>query len=181
MAPPRGKSENDLLHSAVVYSDRADRNRLIDNLLNACRFRFDGVAVFSAQPEYDLRCFSRKEGWLLHKHPPSIFDADERLRSVSDMSKEILALYRGATGRPGSRVVFIGDWAHLRYSEFEVVLEAERLHTAHSNVPVCCYRAEGFWSLRPEDIAEILHLHRRILVGSSVIEMDGTPVANLAA
>lgn len=161
-----------MLHSAVVYSDRADRNRLIDVLLNASGVRVDEVAVFSCQPEYDTRYFSRKGGWLRNKRPPTIFDAEEMLGRVSNMSKEILTLYREATGRPGSRVVFIGDWAHLRYEEFEVVLEAERAHTAHSNVPICCYRAEGFWSLTPEDIAEIIHLHRRILAGSSVIEME---------
>lgn len=171
-----------MLHSAVVYSDRADRNRLIDALFKASGVRVDGVAMFSAQPRDDSKYFSRKGGWLRNKNPPSIFDAEEMLGRVSNMSNEILTLYREVTGRPGSRVVFIGDWAHLRYDEFEVVLEAERAHTERSNVPICCYRAEGFWSLTPEDIAEIIQLHRRIFVGSSVIEMepDGK-AANLAA
>ena len=172
MAPPQGNGKNGILHSAVVYSDCADRNRLIDAVLSASGVRFDGVAVFSCRPKYDTRYFSRKGGWLRRRLPCSVFDAEDMLGRVSNMSNEILTLYREATGRPGSRVVFIGDWAHLRYEEFEVVLEAERAHTAHSNVPICCYRAEGFWSLAPEDIAEVVQLHRRILVGSSVIEMD---------
>ena len=59
---------------------------------------------------------------------------------------------------------------HSVYDRFNIALDVEETEREMSNL-LCCYRAEGFWSLPPAQIARVFELHRRVLFGSVVLEM----------
>lgn len=169
------RGENKIPHAALIYSDIKNRNRLIDSYLDSVEAKFDAVAVFSANPGLDSNHFSKATAhrWLSRQRSPTIFDANAVVESSSDVPTAVAEAYRvSCSGVRGSRVLFIGDWIHLVYSRFEVALDAEERLIGQSSAPICCYFAEGFWSLDPSDIAKVFLMHRRVLVDSSIITMN---------
>lgn len=163
-------------HTLLVYSDWDDRNRLINSFLAGIRVRWSSPTVLSAQPEIDARFFGRKtKTAATHRYqsPPTICDAREFSSGGRNPSDEVVALWKSAQKRAPSATppIMVGDYAHLVYDRFEVILDIETKVDAESFSPICCYREEGFWSLDPKQIIGIFETHETFLRGSTTFEM----------
>ncbi len=163
-------------HTAIVFSDWNDRNRLIDDVLAGTDARWSGSIIMSAQPDKDAKFFGKKaksEPASRSRSPPATYDVGEFLSHSRDPTDEILPVFRAARkGSQGaSSLTFMGDWPHLCYGEFDVVLHVERTLEEESFTPICGYRKEGFFSLDPKHIIGVYETHRRVILGSAISQM----------
>jgi hypothetical protein len=174
MSPHPRDAGRELPHTALVYSDWNHRNKLIDSTLKGFKVRWSETTILSAQPELDARFFgrrARKEAARGHRAGPKTYDIMEFLRRP-DASDGIVSLAKATLkhAQGASRPVIIGDWTHLRYDDFGVVLETERKENEASLPAICCYRQEGFCSLDPKQIIGVLDNHHRTYFGSTIFE-----------
>jgi hypothetical protein len=158
-------------HVAVIYTDLDQRDRLIEGYIRGCKKRWGSLTVFSARCGPDAKLFrgKMKKAGLRGLPPPVMVDVVDLLKNVQDPSNELLSIidraHRGA--KAASPALIVGDWAHAVYDRFEVMLAVEREERGALN-HICCYRGEGFWSLAPEQIAEVCELHDRVLLQPTV-------------
>ena len=164
-----------LPHTALVYANTLQRNRLIESYVVGPKKTWASLTVMSAQPDADTSYFmgrvkaKRKRRSLPF---PTMVDVGDLLEREANPARAVTSiLYRA---RPSKRAepppLIIGDWTHAAYDRFEVILAVERREKGTTN-NVCCYRGEGFWSLPPEQIAEVCELHDRVIFGPVVFEM----------
>jgi hypothetical protein len=133
------------------------------------------MIVLSVQPEADTDFFTaggRRRVVRRSLHPASVIDVREILSTKKDPAGEMISLLdRVRRNRPGqSPPLIIGDWIHETYGNIDIALTVEESEREESNT-FCCYRGEGFWSLGCGQIAQVFHLHQRVIFGSSVFEM----------
>ena len=161
-----------LPHTALIYIDQQDRNRLINSCLHQAEEGWDSVTVLSAQPNADAKSFGR----LIQKKRSqrdrvlSVVDFTDPLRGKGT-AKEITSVVIRKHTELGKKPLIIADWLHQVYGKFEVGLAVEEA-LAEANVDnlICCYRGEGFCSLHIRQIAHIFELHSLALLGSSVFD-----------
>lgn len=159
-------------HTALIYADRKDRNRLIESYLKQAKANWNSLGVLSAQPGADtewLRRTIRRNGKGRREKPLSVVDVRECLAKGRSTGDSILSLLRNAlhAGPEAEPTIIIGDWTCKAYDRFHVVLEVEEAEEDTVNL-ICCFRGEGFWSLPTKQIAQTFELHRRVLFCSTI-------------
>jgi hypothetical protein len=158
-------------HTALIYADRRDRDRLIESCVEIADADWRPMTVLSAQPEDDSRSF----GSMMRRHRGggkeslSVIDVRRVLAEKRNPARGIRSLLSDArrSGKGARSPLIVGDWTHRVYDTFQTALQVEEAEERTSNL-VCCYRGEGFWSLNTGSIATIFELHRRVLFGSTV-------------
>jgi hypothetical protein len=167
-------------HTALIYTDQRDRNKLISSCVNQANASWSPLLVLSAQPHSDTRCFRNKmkrSATLRGRPSPVVVDVSDMANSRNPLSDVQSGLKEALGDFPeGSTPLVIADWTHQVYDRFSICLEdeeeMERMLEKMTLNLVCCYRAEGFWSLDTKGIARLFELHRRVLFGSTVMEMS---------
>jgi hypothetical protein len=172
----RRSTQGGVPHTALVYSDWHDRNQLIDSCLNRAGIRWWVPTVLSVRPEIDRRFFekmTKKAAARRHPPQPSVYDARRISSGSRDPTEEVLSIFKDALKQSSgsSAPMLIGDWGHLRYDNFETILNLERRLEEESLSPICCYRNEGFCSLDPKQIIGVLETHRKTFFGSTKFEV----------
>ena len=170
-------------HTALIYANQQDRNRLIESCLERTNTSWKSVKVLSAQPEADTRVFRgmiRRKGWARGRCLLSVVDIREPLSEGRNAVGNIISHTRGASAsaREESPPLVIGDWTHLVYDTFQTALSIEEAEEGMLNL-ICCYRGEGFWSLDCKQVTQILERHQRVMFGPAVLEMTVRPDAGL--
>lgn len=164
-----------LPHTALIYDDDKQRDRLIDSCADWSSKQWDSVVVFSSRPDTDSKFFRR----MVKKVRPrrglqssSMIDLREVLENDESDAADILAILHESRVEPsqgGRRRLVVGNWLHECYRRFDVGLEVEEGEEGSRDL-ICCYRSEGFWSLDVKHIARIFELHDRIMFGSAGFE-----------
>jgi hypothetical protein len=172
----------DFLHTGIIYRNWNQRNKMIDACIEGHGVRCRSLKVLSEQPDADSRHFaSHKPGnSSMGGKNTSVVDARDIFRPDRD-ERTMLSLAKNelnADGR-GPTSVLIGDFSKILYDRFHIKLDLEEASEELSDSVhvICCYKAEGFWSLDPSDIAKVFELHKSMMLGSNVIERKPTAVA----
>ena len=166
-------------HTALIYLDTPDRNRLLKSVINQEHAHWKSVLVLSSNPRADTKFFlgtAWKQLSPNRRRRVSSVDMKEVCRKEQEPTEDIKSII--LTGRQGESLkqppLIVGDWLHQVYDRFGVGLEVEEAEARRGmrNL-ICCYRQEGFWSLDCEQIARTFELHEQVLSGQTLLRMNG--------
>ena len=166
-------------HTALIYSDTSDRNRLLKSIIRQGNARWKSMLVLSSNPQSDTRFFSGR-AWkhLSHNQKGLVSSVDMRTicRKEEEPTEDIKSIISKGGRQDPSRPspLIVGDWLHQVYDRFGVGLAVEEEETERGvRNMICCYRQEGFWSLDCEQIARAFELHEQVLSGQTLLKMNG--------
>jgi hypothetical protein len=168
----RKKDEPDahFFHAMVLYSEDADRDVTLTPIIDKAIKKNSMISfVISAKRSRPLMDSAQKRSRSLKSKALIVLDAavlQARGRTMEDSFSGLIEANQKKfdLGRYGGWTQ-VADWAYKFYPQVETVLQVERsLARRGGNLCVyCCFRAEGFASLDPGVIVELMELHHQII------------------
>jgi hypothetical protein len=169
----RKKGEPDVshfFHAMVLYSEEADRDVTLAPTIDGAIKKNSMISfIISEERSKPLVVSARKRSHSLKSKALIVRNAaalHARGRTIEDSFSRLFEINQKKFDSGGYRSwTQVADWAYKFYPQVEEVLRVERsLARRGGNLSVyCCFRKEGFASLDPGVIAELMELHHQVI------------------
>ncbi len=164
-------------HTMIFYHGRKELGELLGPYFSTGIRHADVISMFPAETGEQSQSLAEKVKKLASKRPRLIIKNSGELFAKGvdptarffDLQGEIKEQVKA---RNYGRWIQIGDWPHLMYKNVESLIKIERSFTDYVGFDslFCCYRVEGFCSLHPKHVAQLVEVHDRFVFRTSLPE-----------